>query len=123
MEHSASQLYRSTTGAHKIDGKSEPTSSADLGIYVHIPFCEQVCPYCDFSVEAVGQLDRELERAYLELLLRELELARADLRERLEGRRLATVYFGGGTPRCCRLPRSSASCALSPKPSRARRRR
>ena len=77
---------------------SVPTSSADLGIYVHIPFCEHVCPYCDFSVEAVGQLDRELERAYVELLLRELELARAALRERLEGRRLATVYFGGGTP-------------------------
>ncbi len=77
---------------------SVPTSSADLGIYVHIPFCEHVCPYCDFSVEAVGQLDRELERAYVALLLRELELARAALRERLEGRRLATVYFGGGTP-------------------------
>ncbi len=77
---------------------SVPTSSADLGIYVHIPFCERVCPYCDFSVEAVGQLDWELERVYVELLLRELELARADLRERLEGRRLATVYFGGGTP-------------------------
>ncbi len=86
------------TGTHKIDGMSRPTSSADLGVYVHIPFCEHVCPYCDFSVEAVGQLDREVERAYVELLLQELELARAALRERLEGRRLATVYFGGGTP-------------------------
>ncbi len=77
---------------------SVSTSSADLGIYVHIPFCERVCPYCDFAVEAVGQLDRELERAYVELLLRELELARSALYERLEGRSLATVYFGGGTP-------------------------
>ena len=27
-----------------------------LGVYVHIPFCERVCPYCDFAVEAVGHV-------------------------------------------------------------------
>jgi len=67
-------------------------------VYLHIPFCEHVCPYCDFAVEAVGRLAPELERAYVELLLRELEITRAALGERLEGRTLASVYFGGGTP-------------------------
>ncbi len=77
---------------------SAPTSSADLGVYVHVPFCERVCPYCDFAVDAVGRLEPALERAYVELLLRELEVTRAALANRLETRVLATVYFGGGTP-------------------------
>ena len=74
------------------------TSGADLGVYVHVPFCEHVCPYCDFAVEGVGQLEPALEQAYVEGLLRELKLARKELGERLAERELATLYFGGGTP-------------------------
>ncbi len=79
----------------------DPTSApgcADLGVYVHVPFCERVCPYCDFAVEAVGELAPERARGYVELLLRELELARGTHGPALEGRRLASVYLGGGTP-------------------------
>jgi oxygen-independent coproporphyrinogen-3 oxidase len=75
-----------------------PSSTrADLGVYLHVPFCERVCPYCDFAVERVGVLSGETERAYLDLVVRELDLV---LRERPElvGRPLATVYLGGGTP-------------------------
>ncbi len=77
---------------------SGPTSAVDLGVYVHVPFCERVCPYCDFAVEAVGRLDAAPEAEYVALVLRELELVRRALGSDLEGRRLATVYFGGGTP-------------------------
>lgn len=74
------------------------TSAEDLGVYVHVPFCERVCPYCDFAVEAVGGLDGALERSWLELVKRELDLVLRELGEALVGRPLATVYLGGGTP-------------------------
>ena len=77
---------------------SWPTSSRDLGVYLHTVFCEHVCPYCDFAVEAVGRLEPELESAYIDLLLRELALALDAPGSALDGRRLATLYFGGGTP-------------------------
>lgn len=76
---------------------SDGTTPPDLGVYVHVPFCETVCPYCDFAVE-VARLDADLEREFVDLLLRELDGARAAFAAELEGRRLATVYLGGGTP-------------------------
>jgi oxygen-independent coproporphyrinogen-3 oxidase len=74
------------------------SEASDLGIYVHVPFCERVCPYCDFAVEAVGRLDASVEREYADLLLRELEILRRESAAELEGRALATIYLGGGTP-------------------------
>jgi len=59
-------------------------------LYVHLPFCARRCGYCDF-VTVGGR--RDGHRAYVEALLRELELERALLAPRLE-----TVYLGGGTP-------------------------
>ena len=76
----------------------DSTSARDLGVYLHVPFCERVCPYCDFAVEAAGALDPGLARDYVGLLLRELELVREDEGDALVGRRLASVYLGGGTP-------------------------
>jgi oxygen-independent coproporphyrinogen-3 oxidase len=73
---------------------SQGTSGGDLGVYVHVPFCEHVCPYCDFAVVAVGRLGAPDEEAWVELVLREWER----WRDRLAGRRVASVYFGGGTP-------------------------
>jgi oxygen-independent coproporphyrinogen-3 oxidase len=67
---------------------------ADVGVYVHIPFCERGCPYCDFAVVAARPLSGGLEARYVEALLQELEQRRADF----AGRRLASLYFGGGTP-------------------------
>jgi oxygen-independent coproporphyrinogen-3 oxidase len=65
-----------------------------VGVYLHVPFCERVCPYCDFAVVAVRQLSAERERRYLAALLRELEARRGVF----AGRRLASLYLGGGTP-------------------------
>jgi oxygen-independent coproporphyrinogen-3 oxidase len=74
------------------------TSRESLGVYVHIPFCERVCPYCDFAVEGVGSVTPEGETEYVNLLLRELDRVCRKLPERLVDRPLSTVYLGGGTP-------------------------
>jgi putative oxygen-independent coproporphyrinogen III oxidase len=63
-----------------------------LALYVHIPWCVRKCPYCDFnSHERSGDLP---EKAYVEKLLLDLEghLPSA------WGRRLSSVFIGGGTP-------------------------
>ena len=59
-------------------------------LYVHLPFCAHRCGYCDF-VTLVGRGGSH--GAYVEALLRELDLERALLADRLE-----TVFLGGGTP-------------------------
>jgi oxygen-independent coproporphyrinogen-3 oxidase len=65
-----------------------------VGVYVHIPFCERVCPYCSYSVIRSRPLTEEAEERYLRALLSELRLRR----EVFVGRRLESLYFGGGTP-------------------------
>lgn len=65
-----------------------------VGVYVHVPFCERVCPYCDFAVVAARPLTPAAEDRYVGALLRELD-ARAGA---FAGRALASVYLGGGTP-------------------------
>ncbi|MAG33573.1 MAG: coproporphyrinogen III oxidase [Deltaproteobacteria bacterium] len=65
-----------------------------VGVYVHLPFCERICPYCDFAVVAASTLDPALEARVVAALCAELEARREDF----EGRALASLYFGGGTP-------------------------
>jgi oxygen-independent coproporphyrinogen-3 oxidase len=73
--------------------------SGDLGVYVHVPFCERVCPYCDFAVVAARTLPAARERIYVEALVRELEQRAPDFaREDGSAPPLASLYFGGGTP-------------------------
>jgi oxygen-independent coproporphyrinogen-3 oxidase len=79
---------------------------ASLGVYVHVPFCERVCPYCDFAVVAARALSARDEERYVDALLAELALRRADF----AGRRLETLYLGGGTPSLLR-PESIARIA------------
>ncbi len=63
-----------------------------LALYVHIPWCVRKCPYCDFnSHQAKGDVP---EQAYVEALVTDLELALPDI----WGRRVTSVFFGGGTP-------------------------
>lgn len=66
----------------------------DLGVYVHVPFCERICPYCDFAVVRAPQLAREREDAFVAALLSECE-RRLPL---FGATRLASLYLGGGTP-------------------------
>ena len=63
-----------------------------LSLYVHLPWCVRKCPYCDFnSYEARGSVPDE---EYVDALLRDL---RCEL-PLVQGRKLATVFLGGGTP-------------------------
>lgn len=62
-----------------------------LGLYIHVPFCDGKCPYCDFySVAPAGDICAR----YAEAAARELARRAAAL----EGTAVDTIYFGGGTP-------------------------
>jgi oxygen-independent coproporphyrinogen-3 oxidase len=67
---------------------------ATVGVYLHVPYCERVCPYCDFAVVATRRLEREREERFAAALEAELR-ARAPA---FAGLGLASVYLGGGTP-------------------------
>ena len=62
-----------------------------FGVYVHWPFCARICPYCDFNIYR----DRSVDAArWSAALTRDLEYWAT----RTKGRRLDSLYFGGGTP-------------------------
>ena len=62
-------------------------------LYVGIPFCPSICLYCSFSSSPVNRWKKRMEE-YLSTLFRELKF----LGEVFQGRKLNTVYVGGGTP-------------------------
>jgi oxygen-independent coproporphyrinogen-3 oxidase len=63
-----------------------------LALYIHLPWCVRKCPYCDFnSHEARGALP---EARYVAALVADLEQALPEV----WGRRVYTIFFGGGTP-------------------------
>lgn len=60
-----------------------------IGIYIHIPFCEQKCPYCDFySISDKDEYDK-----YTQAVINNIATI-----SRIHKRVVSTVYFGGGTP-------------------------
>ncbi len=67
-------------------------TQAPLSLYIHLPWCVQKCPYCDFNSHAGG--DPASRRRYLQALLLDLgaEASRA------AGRKVESVFLGGGTP-------------------------
>ena len=67
------------------------TSADPIALYVHWPFCVTKCPYCDFNSHVREQVD---QAAWAKALLTDLAFEAA----RLPGRRLASIFFGGGTP-------------------------
>lgn len=69
-------------------------SSIPLSLYIHIPWCVQKCPYCDFNSHA---LKSELpETNYVNALLADL---RRDLQHyAIDGRTVRSIFIGGGTP-------------------------
>ncbi len=64
---------------------------APLALYVHWPFCVSKCPYCDFNSHVRDSID---QHAWRDALLADL----AHEARRLTGRRLTSIFFGGGTP-------------------------
>jgi len=66
--------------------------SPPLALYIHVPWCVQKCPYCDFnSHEAKGEVP---EAAYIDALIADLESALP----LIWGRPVVSIFFGGGTP-------------------------
>lgn len=63
-----------------------------LSLYIHIPWCVQKCPYCDFNSHALKHDIPEQE--YIDALLQDLD---ADLHF-AQGRKLHSIFIGGGTP-------------------------
>ncbi len=66
--------------------------SSPPGLYLHIPFCSAICPYCDFAV-LIGGAERR--RHFVDHLLSEISLWSP---ERSSFDSIDTIYFGGGTP-------------------------
>ena len=63
-----------------------------LSLYIHLPWCEKKCPYCDFNIntnKSEGDEDKLLNALYQ-------DLRGSD--QYIQNRKLSTVYFGGGTP-------------------------
>ncbi|MES2728563.1 MAG: radical SAM family heme chaperone HemW [Pseudomonadota bacterium] len=65
--------------------------SDDLAVYIHWPFCVSKCPYCDFNSHVRDSIDQD---AWRNAYLSEIQTLAA----RLPGRRVTSVFFGGGTP-------------------------
>ena len=61
------------------------------GIYIHVPFCQSRCIYCDFYSTTYGA---EWKRSYVDSLKREMQLRR----EEIDVTRVPSLYIGGGTP-------------------------
>jgi oxygen-independent coproporphyrinogen-3 oxidase len=76
----------------EIPGFAGMTAEAQpLALYIHWPFCVSKCPYCDFNSHVRASIDQD---AWRDALLADLEHeARA-----APGRRLGSIFFGGGTP-------------------------
>ena len=69
----------------------EDWENGGFGLYIHWPFCQSKCPYCDFNSHVVASIDQDRwARAYLSEIERVGQLTR--------GRILKSVFFGGGTP-------------------------
>jgi putative oxygen-independent coproporphyrinogen III oxidase len=67
-------------------------SELPLSLYVHMPWCVRKCPYCDFNSHQLKSAAPD--GGYIDALIRDFD---SEL-PRLGGRRIETVFFGGGTP-------------------------
>jgi len=62
-----------------------------IGIYLHIPFCDQICPYCPYNKEIIR---KETTDNYTKAVLNEI----ARYAKLLDGKEVSSLYIGGGTP-------------------------
>lgn len=70
---------------------TEDWQNGGFGVYIHWPFCQAKCPYCDFNSHVSREIDQSRWlRAYISEIDR--------YAEQVPGRALTSVFFGGGTP-------------------------
>lgn len=67
------------------------TENPALGLYIHLPWCEKKCPYCDFNSHQSSDVP---EQRYIDELLKDLEQELP----KIWGRSIETIFIGGGTP-------------------------
>ena len=84
-----------------------------IGLYIHVPFCNGKCPYCDFYSVAG---DDSVKEAYTQVLEKQLAFWAEKLAQEGTPPKADTLYFGGGTPnllgasRLSRLIRKAREC-------------
>jgi coproporphyrinogen III oxidase-like Fe-S oxidoreductase/wyosine [tRNA(Phe)-imidazoG37] synthetase (radical SAM superfamily) len=71
------------------------TDSRPIASYIHIPFCESKCGFCDCYSFAAGRKKNEQMQRYVKAIIDDMALWRGQV---LQNRWLSTVHFGGGTP-------------------------
>ena len=76
---------------------TEDWQNGGFGLYVHWPFCESKCPYCDFNSHVQKHIDQP---AWADAYVTEIKRVGA----LTKGRVLRSVYFGGGTPSLMEIP-------------------
>jgi coproporphyrinogen III oxidase-like Fe-S oxidoreductase len=69
-----------------------------ISIYIHIPFCDRRCNFCDCYSLPIGKLAPHTISTYIGVLLREMDLWKNILN--IDKRPVTTVHLGGGTPNC-----------------------
>ena len=92
MWRARSTPFDVTSAVLPAPGRVRLAALPPLSLYIHIPWCVRKCPYCDFnSHEARGPAP---EAAYVDALVADLEGALPQV----WGRKIHTIFFGGGTP-------------------------
>ena len=91
--NAATAMTMTLSSAHAEIPLFEAPARADdeFGIYIHIPFCSHICPYCDFNTYA-GQSARI--PAYVDAIQRDA----ASWGKQFDGRSAGSIFLGGGTP-------------------------
>ena len=75
------------------------SNSRTFHAYVHIPFCKDICGYCDFNTYTATQLGSLKQSDYAASLISEINLSAKVLEQsKVSPRKFSTVFFGGGTP-------------------------
>jgi len=72
--------------------KKFSSKDTPLSLYIHLPWCEKQCPYCDFNIDT-NKRDGE-EESLVEAILTDLDASKKYILDR----KFISVYFGGGTP-------------------------
>ena len=65
------------------------------GIYIHVPFCQSRCIYCDFYSTVYGE---DFKDKYVDKLLMEMADRKSEVDSHID-----TIYIGGGTPSCLHI--------------------
>lgn len=77
---------------HEYDQELPYSSCNDLGLYVHIPFCKQLCSFCPYCKV---RYEESIYQNYISALIKEIELVGKQSQSK---KSVTSLYFGGGTP-------------------------